>query len=153
MGRAWLNRSLRAGGPPGTESLKKMTGTATERTFKGPYKDLLAKLAGLITWLQTEHDKSFVKAGDNKVYAFGGDGFVLVLDESVWDGLIELITPAGAASISPGENGQTLVTSAAQDEASVKKILKDGIDGIRSYYENRYWSTPKTSQPDTQSVS
>ena len=122
-----------------------MTRAATERNFEGPYKDVLAELASLIDWLQTEHDTSYVKAGDDKVYAYGGDGFVLVLDESVWDGLIELITPKGALSIKPGEYGSISVTSADQDEAAAKQILRDGIDGLRRYYENRYWSTPTTA--------
>src|SRR5437870_11487630 len=116
-----------------------MTRTATERNFEGPFKGLLAELASLIDWLQSEHDKSFVKAGDDKVYAYGGDGFVLVLDERVWDGLIELITPAGALSISPGEDGQTTVISAVGREAAVKQLFKEGSKGIRTYYENRYW--------------
>ena len=145
-----MNGSLTPGGPSGEtlrERQQAMTGTATERSFKGPYKESLSELASLITWLQTEHDKSFVEAGDNRVYAYGGDGFVLVLDESVWDGLIELITPAGALSISPGEGGQTAVTSAVEGEGAIKQVLKQGIKGIRAYYENRYWSTPKTAQP------
>jgi hypothetical protein len=124
-----------------------MTRTATERNFEGPYKKLLAQLAGLIDWLQTEHDKSYVKAGDDKVYAFGGDGYVLVLDQSVWDGLIELSTPKGGLSIKPEEDGKISVTS-AQGEAAVKELLKDGIDGLKKYYENRYWSTPNTSSED-----
>ena len=122
-----------------------MTRTATERNFEGPFKGLLSELATLIDWLQTEHDKSYVKAGDDKVYAFGGDGFVVVLDESVWDGLIELITPKGGLSIKPGDDGKMSVTSSAQGDAAVKEILREGIDGLRRYYENRYWSTPTTS--------
>lgn len=122
-----------------------MTRTATERNFEGPFKKLLGELDSLIDWLETEHDKSYVKAGDDRVYAFGGDGFVLVLDESVWDGLIELITPKGGLSIKPGEDGTIAVTSTAEGDSRVKEILREGIDGIRSYYENRYWSTPKTS--------
>jgi len=39
-----------------------MTGTAVERSFDGPFKNLLTELAGLIDWLRTEHDKSYVKA-------------------------------------------------------------------------------------------
>jgi hypothetical protein len=74
-----------------------------------------------------------------------GDGFVVVLDESVWDGLIELITPTGGVSIKPGEDGKISVTSAAEGEAAVKQILREGIDGVRRSYENRYWSTPKTA--------
>jgi hypothetical protein len=122
-----------------------MTRTATERNFEGPYKKLLAELASLIEWLQTEHDVSYVKAGDDKIYAYGGDGLVLVMDESGLNGLIELITPKGALSIKPADDGKITVTSAAEGEAAVKEILREGIDGVRRYYENRYWSTPTTS--------
>lgn len=126
--------------------------TTTERNFEGPFKKQLGELASLIDWLETEHDKSYVKAGDNKVYAFGGDGFVLVLDESAWDGLIEMITPQGGLSIKPGEDGKTTIISTEPD-AKVKEILRSGIEGIRKYYENRYWSTPKTSTEKPQSAS
>lgn len=122
-----------------------MTTIATARTFEGPYKELLSELASLIDWLQSEHDKSYVKAGDDKIYAFGGDGFVVVLDESVFDGLIELVTPKGGVSIKPGDGGKISVTSVAEGEAPVKQLLRDGIDGVRRAYENRYWSTPKTT--------
>ena len=121
-----------------------MTRTAIERKFEGPYKDLLAELASLIEWLQTEHDVSYVKAGDDKIYAYGGDGFVFVMDESGLSGLIELITPKGALSINPADDG-TITVTAAEGEAAAKEILREGIDGVRRYYENRYWSTPTTS--------
>ena len=121
-----------------------MTTTATQN-FEGPYKELLSDLASLIDWLQSEHDKSYVKAGDDKVYAFGGDGFVVVLDESVWNGLIEVVTPKGGVSMKPAEDGKISVTSAVEGEAAVKELLRDGIDGVRRTYENRYWSTPKTT--------
>jgi hypothetical protein len=120
-----------------------MTRTATERKFEGPYKDLLAELASLIEWLQTEHDVSYVKAGDNKVYAYGGDGSALVMDESGLDGLIEMITPKGTLSIKPTDDGKISVTAAEGEVA--KEILRAGIDGLRRYYENRYWSTPTTA--------
>ncbi|HSB12655.1 MAG TPA: hypothetical protein VLM38_24410 [Blastocatellia bacterium] len=123
-----------------------MTTTAIERRFEGPFKEQLLELASLIEWLQTEHDKSYVKAGDNKVYAFGGDGFVLVLDESVWDGQIELITPQGGVALKPGDDGKISVAgSASEDESTLKQRLREGIDGIRRYYDNRYWSTPTTA--------
>ena len=120
-----------------------MTATST-LNFEAPYKEVLTELAGLIDWLHTEHDNSFVKAGDDKVFAFGGGGFVVVLDESVWKGLIELVTPSGSVSIKPGDDGKIKVTSTVEGEAATKQILKDGIEGIRQNYENRYWSTPKT---------
>lgn len=122
-----------------------MTRTATDRNFEGPFKKQLAELADLINWLETEHDKSFVKAGDDKVYAYGGNGFVLVMDESAWGGLIEMITPKGGLSIKPNESGKFEVISAVEGDPAIRQLLKNGIEGIRTYYENRYWSTPKTS--------
>ena len=59
-----------------------MTTTAVQERFKGPYQKHLTELAELIDWLWTEHDKSFVKAGDDRVYAFGGNGYIIVLDEA-----------------------------------------------------------------------
>jgi hypothetical protein len=121
-----------------------MTETA-ERKFEGPFKDSLKELSGLIDWLQAEHDKSFVKAGDDKVYAFGGDGYIVVLDESVWDGLIEVVTPKGGVAIKPGDDGKLSVTSTVEGEQAIRQLLQDGVEGIRRAYENRYWSTPKTA--------
>jgi hypothetical protein len=122
-----------------------MTKTSKDIDFSGPYKEMLTDLANLIEWLWTEHDKSFVKAGDDKVYAFGGNGYVLVLDESRWGGMIELMTPKGAFTIKPGEDGRIEVVSTNADEKAAKQLFKEALDAIKSYYEDRYWSTPKTS--------
>ena len=118
---------------------------SVDRNFEGPFKESLKELARLIDWLRTEHDKSFVKAGDDKVYAFGGDGYIVVLDESVWSGLIEVVTPKGGVAIKPGEDGKISVTSAVEGEQAIRQLIQDGIEGVRTSYENRYWSTPKTA--------
>ncbi len=120
-----------------------MAQTAIQPNFTGPYKQELSELANLIDWLEAEHTMSFVKAGDDKVYAYGGKGYVLVLDESKWNGLIEFIGPKAAVSIKPGEGGKIEVAASGLDEKGVKQLLKDGIRELRSYYENRYWSTPQ----------
>lgn len=118
---------------------------SADRKFEGPFKEPLTELASLIDWLRTEHDKSFVKAGDDKVYAFGGDGYIVVLDESVWSGLIEVVTPKGGVAIKPGEDGKISVTSTVEGEQAIRQLLQDAIAGVRRSYENRYWSTPKTA--------
>lgn len=102
----------------------------------------MVELADLIEWLVAEHDKSFVKAGDDKVYAYGGDGFVLVFDETTWRGLIELFTPKGTVSIKQNGEGKLLVQGSSQDKKELANILKEGVRGLRRYYENRYWATP-----------
>ena len=122
-----------------------MTTTSTKRDFAGPYNALLTELAELIEWLWAEHDQSFVKAGDNKVYAFGDNGYVLVFDESQWDGMIEFMAPTGAFTIKPGDDGKINVTSTIADEQASKQLFKETLDYIRGYYEKRYWRTPKTS--------
>jgi hypothetical protein len=122
-----------------------MTMTTNEAKFSGPYQDVLAELAQLIAWVFAEHDVSFVKAGDDKVYAFGGNGYVLVLDERRWQGLIELLTPKATITIKPGEDGNISVTSPGLDPEAIKQAIREGISGIRNYYEKRYWRTPRTT--------
>ena len=116
--------------------------TTSNLNLKGPYEELLKELADLIDELWKTHGMSFVKAGDDRVYAFGGDGYIVVLDESKWEGLIEFITPKGTLSIKPDETGRIGVVSSLPDEKATKELLKDGIKGLSGYYEKRYWSTP-----------
>lgn len=122
-----------------------MSQSQTQTNFSGPYKDLLTDLAELIDWVNTNHDVSFVKAGDNAVYAYGGDGYTVVFDETLWRGLVELQAPDCTFAIKPGEDGRVAVTSSNADEKISKQRFKDAIKAIRDYYETRYWSTPKAT--------
>src|SRR5829696_989631 len=106
-------------------------------SFTGSFSKQLGEMSDLIDWLWNEHDMSFVKAGDDKVYAFGGNNYLLVFDESKWNGLIEFITPKGAVTIKPGENGVFEVASTTLDEKGIKNLFTEGLDVIRQYYENR----------------
>jgi hypothetical protein len=123
-----------------------MAESVMNRNFTGPYSKLLTGLSELMEWLATEHDLSFVKAGDDHVFAYGVSGYILVFDQSRWAGLIELLTPTNAFTIKPVEDGTITVTSTNADEKASKQLFKEALDRIRSYYESRYWSTPKTSQ-------
>ena len=96
----------------------------------------------MIEWLESEHGKSYVKAGDDKVFAYGGDGYIVIFDESKWGGLIEFVIKEATVTIKPGEGGQIEVTSQGKDENEIRQLIEDGIEKLRDYYENRYWSTP-----------
>jgi len=122
-----------------------MSKVETRYNFSGPYKGLLGELSELIDWLNADHDVSFVKAGDNALFAYGGDGFVVIFDETIWGGLVELLTPGCTFAIKPGEDGKVNVTSSNADEKASKQSFKEAIAAIRNYYETRYWSTPNTS--------
>ena len=121
-----------------------MSKAEVQYSFGGAYKSLLGELAELIDWLKGNHDLSFVKAGDNAVYAYGGNGYVVVFDESLWGGLVELLTPGGTFAIKPGEDRQVVVTSSNPDEKASKQSFKEALTAIRDYYQTRYWSTPNT---------
>ncbi len=122
-----------------------MSSDSKQPEFKGPMSNQLAELRDLIDWLWKEHGVSYVKAGDNRVYAFGDIKYLVVFDESKWDGVIEFITPKGAVTIKPGENFNFDVSGTDLDEKTIKLIFKEGIDYIRNYYENRYWKTPQAA--------
>lgn len=110
--------------------------------FSGPYKELLVDLATVIEELRETHGTSFVNAGDDKVFAVGGDGTMVVFDESLWNGLVEVITPSGGISIKPDEAGIPSVDPGEMDEQAVRAVLKRAAAELRSYFENRYWSVP-----------
>jgi hypothetical protein len=120
-----------------------MSADSKQVEFKGKFSKQLSDLRDLIDWLWQEHDLSYVKAGDDKVYAFGGNNHIVVMDESRWDGMIEFITPKVGITIKPGEGGEFEVSGGDLDEKALKDQLQEGIDYIRTYYENRYWNTPK----------
>lgn len=122
---------------------KKMETTPLKPSFAGPYEELLAELDRLIDWLFEEHGVSFVKAGDDKVYAFGGNGYILVLDQKRWQGTVELFTPEAAITISPDPGGSLSINAPDRSQEDIKRLIQEGIEGLRSYYENRYWSTPR----------
>jgi len=121
-----------------------MSRAETQLNFSGPYKGLLDELSGLIDWLKGDHDLSFVKAGDNAVFAYGGNGYVVIFDETIWQGLVELLTPNCTFAIKPGEDRKVVVTSSNADEKASKQSFKAALAEIRNYYETRYWSTPNT---------
>ena len=122
-----------------------MSKVETQYNFSGPYKGLLGELSELIDWLNADHDVSFVKAGDNALFAYGGDGFVVIFDETIWGGLVELLTPGCTFAIKLGEDGKVIVTSSNADEKASKQSFKEAIAAIRKYYETRYWHTPNTA--------
>src|SRR5579862_8041362 len=111
--------------------------------FSGPFKDQLNSLAQLVEQLESEHNTSFVKAGDDKVYAFGGDGYGVVLDERKWQGLVEILTPTVTISVRPAGAGSYEVSAPNLDEPAIKKALNETVEALRKYYEKRYWHTPK----------
>jgi len=116
---------------------------SSKTDFTGPYASALSELAKTIDFIMAEHGTSFVKAGDNKVYSLGGDGYVIVLDENEWNGLVEVLTPKATIHIRPVDGGNVTVTAEKLQEDEIKQLLTETSEKLKSYYEKRYWRTPK----------
>ena len=118
--------------------------SANQPNFAGPYEAALTKLAATIDAVWSDHGTSFVKAGDDKVYALGGAGYIVVFDENRWGGLVEVLTPKVTISIRPVDGQAALsVTAPDVDEAKTNQLLEQTADAIGNYYGERYWHTPK----------
>ena len=89
--------------------------------------------------LHRDHRVSFVQAGDDKIYAYGGGGYVFVISERVFGGLVELQTPTASLRVEPDATGALTVTVVAPAGGSAAAILADGCAGLRRYYDRRYW--------------
>ena len=119
-----------------------MMTTTNSPVFSGPYSELLTELSQVVESISVEHGTSFVKAGDDKVFALGGGGYVILFDEKRWDGFVELFTPDAALSIKRDDAGKIGVTAANLEEPAVKAALRSSIDALKAYYAGRYWQTP-----------
>jgi hypothetical protein len=118
--------------------------SANQPNFEGPFEAALTKLAATIDELWSDHGTSFVKAGDDRVYALGGGGYIVVFDENRWAGLVEVLTPKVTISIRPLEGQSTLsVTAPEVEQARLNQLLEETAEAIASYYGKRYWHTPK----------
>ena len=121
-----------------------MTTESGSSQFKGPFKQALSELAATLDDISADHGTSFVKAGDDKVYAMGGDGYVVVLDERKWEGLVEVLTPDSTISVRPGADGSHEALAPNLEKKAVTEKLRQATAAIRDYYDKRYWRTPKT---------
>ena len=121
-----------------------MTTESASSEFTGPFKEVLSELAATLDGISADHGTSFVKAGDDKVYAVGGAGYVVVLDERKWDGLVEVLTPDSTISVRPGEDGSHEASAPNLEQKLVTERLRQAAGAIRDYYNKRYWRTPKT---------
>ena len=112
--------------------------SSNQPDFAGPFEGPLTKLASTVDEVWSDHGTSFVKAGDDKVYALGGAGYIVVFDENRWGGLVEVLTPKVTISIRPVPGQSTLsVTAPDVDETRLKQLLEETAVAVSDYYAKR----------------
>lgn len=100
----------------------------------------LAALVATVERLHRERTVSFVAAGDEKIYAYGGNGFVTVFGENVFGGLVEVETPTGTIRIEPDVHGALFVSAADGDDTRpLGERLSEATRQLETYYRRRYW--------------
>ena len=100
----------------------------------------LVDLVAAVERAHADHRVSFIAAGDEKIYAYGGNGTVAIVSENLFGGLVELETPAGPVRVEPDVEGRITVTSVPGDAVvDIGTLLSDAAKSIERYYARRYW--------------
>jgi hypothetical protein len=83
---------------------------------------------------------SYVLAGSDRIYAYGANGYTVVISERVFEGLVELMTPFGALRIEPDANGLVAATPVSEAQSRTPaEILGLATRELTNYYLRRYW--------------
>lgn len=97
----------------------------------------LERLVAVIERLHREHTVSFIAAGDEKIYAYGGGGYVAIVSDRLFDGVVDIETPAGSFRIEPGEDGRPAVAAVGDGSVPTERDLEVASDGFERYYARR----------------
>ena len=105
--------------------------------FSGEHADLLNGVYDLIVKLWDEHYTSPIFAGDEMIFALGGNGFTIVLSHLGFNTLVELQTPRGNVDLRPDATSGTVGISRVEspDELPADELLRDLSRGLIDYYE------------------
>lgn len=87
-----------------------------------------------------EHTVSFIQAGDDRVYAYGAEGYSVVFTQHVFDALVEVLTPHGSLRIERGGEGRLAIESVGEAPSQpTETLLDETCKALERYYARRYW--------------
>ncbi|HQR38558.1 MAG TPA: hypothetical protein PLF26_09160 [Blastocatellia bacterium] len=100
----------------------------------------LAEFVECVESVHRDHTVSYVLAGNDKIYAYGANGYTVVLSDAVFGALVEVDTPGGELRVEPDSDGVVGVKPVAEGgEQSVGALLAATTRELKSYYTRRYW--------------
>ena len=105
--------------------------------FAGEHTELLSETYDLIVRLWNEHYTSPIFAGDEMIFALGGNGYTIVLSHLGFQTLVELQTPVGNVDLRPDPASGTVSIAKVDspDELPANEILRELSRGLIDYYE------------------
>lgn len=106
-------------------------------TFTGDHIDLLNQTYDLISRLWAEHYTSPIFAGDEMIFALGGNGYTVVLSHLGFQTLVELQTPRGSVDLRPDPvSGEVSIARVeSPDDLPANEILRELSRGLTDYYQ------------------
>jgi hypothetical protein len=96
----------------------------------------LADFVAAVERIHAEHRVAYHAAGDDQIYAYGGRGYLVILSQRGFGGLVELQTPEGTARIEPNEAGEVHVAAVSGDNEA-GAMLADAAVMLQLYYRRR----------------
>lgn len=105
-----------------------------------PHAQLIQEFLDLMEDLWHTHLTSFTQAGDEKIFAFGGFDYLVVISEAKFEGLIEIQTPKGNLDLKPGEQGALAIAKCQTKDGQPgepDQILRSITRGLKDYYARR----------------
>jgi len=111
----------------------------TRPHFAGEHSDLLDYFYELLTSLWERHYTSPVFAGDEMIFALGGNGYETVFSHLGFDALVEIKSPYASIDLRPSLEEYPPIVSISRFDSpegmNVEAALRDFFKGIIDYYE------------------
>lgn len=117
---------------------EKIPDASTPRLAPGA-PESIRDLVAAVERIHEEHRVSFIAAGDEKIYAYGGNGYVAIVSDRMFGGLVEVETPSGNLRVEPDDEGRLAATPDAGVTRDVGELLAETVRNMLLYYERRYW--------------
>jgi hypothetical protein len=109
----------------------------TRPVFKGPHATLLEHFYELLLALWEQHYTSPVFAGDEMIFALGGNGYEIVLSHLGFKTLVEIRSPHARIDLRPESDGSgvTIANFESPEGLNIEEVFRDFSIGIVDYYE------------------
>ena len=111
----------------------------TKPQFAAEHRELLDYFYELLTSLWEQHYTSPIFAGDEMIFALGGNGYETVFSHQGFNGLIEIRSPYATIDLRPTPQDDSAAVSISRFESTdgmnVDEALRDFSKGIIAYYK------------------